>query len=48
MLNHQATPAQITLPPSKRYHDLLRDTEVTEKLLLEGYDVAILAESENI
>lgn len=46
VLNHQAAPVQVALPPDKRYRDLLRDTEVTEKLLLESYDVAILAESE--
>jgi beta-galactosidase len=46
LLNHQATPAQVVLPPTRRYHDLLRETEVTETLLLEGYDVTILAESE--
>jgi beta-galactosidase len=46
VLNHQAAPVQVALPSSKRYRNLLRASEVTEKLLLEGYDVAILAESE--
>lgn len=45
VLNHQAAPVQVALPSSKRYRNLLRASEVTEKLLLEGYDVAILAES---
>lgn len=44
LLNHLATPAQVTLPANKRYHSLLRDVQVTEMLSLEGYDVAILVE----
>ena len=45
VLNHLATAAQVALPENKRYRDLLRDQEVAETLLLEGYDVAILAEA---
>lgn len=48
LLNHLATPTQVTLPVNKSYHDLLRDVDVTETLLLAGYDVAILAEREAI
>ncbi len=44
LLNHQATAAQVALPTTRRYRDLLRDAAVTETLRLEGYDVAILAE----
>ncbi len=44
LLNHQTTAVQVTLPATRRYRDLLRDAEATETLLLEGYDVAILAE----
>lgn len=44
LLNHLATPAQITLPEHRHYQNLLRDVEVRGALLLEGYDVAILAE----
>lgn len=44
VLNHQDAPAQVALPPSRRYRDLLRDTEITAALALAAYDVAILAE----
>jgi beta-galactosidase len=44
VLNHQDAPAQVALPPSRRYRDLLHDTEITTALSLAAYDVAILAE----
>ncbi|GHO59699.1 beta-galactosidase [Ktedonobacter robiniae] len=45
LLNHQDTPTRVALPPGNRYHDLLRDQEVAETLLLEAYDVAILTKA---
>ncbi len=44
VLNHQDAPAQVALPPSRRYRDLLHNTEITAALSLAAYDVAILAE----
>jgi beta-galactosidase len=45
VLNHLATPAQVTLPENKHYHDLLNDQEITGQLELAGYGVALLAEA---
>lgn len=45
LLNHMATKAQVGLAEGKRYRDLLHDREVAVTLLLDGYDVAILAEA---
>jgi beta-galactosidase len=45
VLNHLATPAQVTLPENKRYHDLLSDQEITSQLELAGYGVALLTET---
>ncbi|HEX7736170.1 MAG TPA: beta-galactosidase [Ktedonobacteraceae bacterium] len=45
VLNHQPAPAQVTLPTSKRYYNLLNGQEVADTLPLEGYGVAILAEA---
>jgi beta-galactosidase len=44
LLNHRAEQVEVTLPPESHYRELLREKEVTGKITLTEYDVAILEE----